>query len=1056
MRFKACVFVSLAALAAVAETVNVADCVRNADLDVWAAEDAKFCQAVMTDVFKAAGLEAERVAFGADGLLVETNVDVICSAFRAPSLQEDYAFPLQPLSRMHYALYAAPERAMSMMSTKISEWPRMRVGYSPVSQGDCGDRQRYFDSAKLSPEYVEYPTSAGAVQALRDGDIDVLFLYTPFGKRPEGLVEVVPIGARNVYFAVRKGRPDLMQRLARAYREYYIDHIDRIDELRAELLGIPKPPHRVRVAAYMRGDLFNVTPDGEKSGSLEMWMKSLCGATRWTPDFVYGGYDESIADVKSGRLDLIGGLGFDASRRNDFLFPHTPIGMLRVYLWTHPEKSQYKVGEPSTWKGMRVGMLAGTISAQRAKRQFDHEALGVKYREYATDSEMVKAYFEDEIDACIDVEMPDLSNEVALHLYASHPMYICTTTNRTDLFNELERALEEVCDDFPKYMRMISERHYGSHHEMSPLSLKEAEWLARRRKDPSPVMVDFSPWPFKILGAKGQAAGLAELLQVEIKRKTGLVIMPQEQTGLQTAQARFLRGETRLWIPYPVKAGEATYGATSVFSLPVPQTVGEFYGAEEPDLEFEMFAGPGTPPELVSILHKAVSSIDPVRLQEMFMGAKAERKVVHRVFGLTGDEMVKVILGVVLAVLAGIAIYGFVMIRLLKRQAARAKEAAAKAEEHAQAKTRFLAMMSHELRTPLNAVIGFAEFLSREDIDERRRKEYTDGILLSATALLELINDILDLSKLDAGAMEMRSGACDMQQLMRELPAIFGYRVRRHGVKLRIIGPASGGIPVLSLSQQGMRQILINLVGNAAKFTEEGEIRVEIEWDAEPHTLKITVSDTGCGISEAKMERLFDPFVQDIASRMNSGGGEMKGTGLGLPIVKRMVDNAHGTVKADSTPGKGTSFEIVIPGLDIAEGVSAAARSAEETIRSAMPERVLVVDDMAMNRKILGIHLGNLKIKDIRYAENGEDALNVMKEWVPDLVLTDMWMPKMDGSQLAEAMRNERRLAEIPIVAVTADVDVGSTYDMSLFAKVIAKPVTSAKLRALFGDIGAE
>ena len=105
---------------------------------------------------------------------------------------------------------------------------------------------------------------------------------------------------------------------------------------------------------------------------------------------------------------------------------------------------------------------------------------------------------------------------------------------------------------------------------------------------------------------------------------------------------------------------------------------------------------------------------------------------------------------------------------------------------------------------------------------------------------------------------------------------------------------------------------------------------------------------------------------------MNASGGEMKGTGLGLPIVKRMVDNAHGTVKADSTPGKGTSFEIVIPGLDIAEGVSAAARSAEETIRSAMPERVLVVDDMAMNRKILGIHLGNLKIKDIRYAENGE------------------------------------------------------------------------------------
>jgi len=1056
MKSRIIVFILLAGLAAVAETVKVADCVRDADLDIWAAADVKFCRTVMDDVFKSAGLEVERSAFDANDMFVPTNAEVICSTFRTEALLKDYSFPLQPMGRMQFALYATPDRAMAMMSTKISEWPRMRVGYSPVSQGDAGDRQKYFDSARLSPEYVEYPTSAGAVQALRNGEIDVLFLYTPFGKHPKGLEKVVPIGARNVYFAVRNDRSELMKRLSRAYREYYIDHIDKIDNLRTKLLGVPKPTKRVRVAAYMRGDLFNVTPDGEKSGSLEMWMKALCGVTRWTPDFVYGGYDESVADVTNGRLDMVGGLGFDASRRTDLLFPHTPIGMLRVYLWTHPENTQYRAGDPSTWEGMRVGMLSGTISAQRAKRQFDHDSLGITYREYTTDREMINAYLANEIDACIDVEMPELANEVALHRYASRPMYICTSTKRPDLFNELEKALEEVCNDFPKYMRMISERRYGSHREMVPLSLNEARWLAQRLKDPAPIMVDFSPWPFQIRDEKGKAAGLAELLQAEIKRKTGLVIMPQEQTDLQTAQARFLRGETQLWIPYPNKAGEATYGATSVFSIPVPQSVGEFYGADSPDLEFEMFASPGTPPELVSILHKAMSSIDPVHLQEMFMSAAAERKVVHRLFGLTGEELTRLILGVVLAVLLGIAIYGFVMTRLLKRRAARAKEAAAQAEEHAQAKTRFLAMMSHELRTPLNAVIGFAEFLSREDIDERRRKEYTDGILLSATALLELINDILDLSKLDAGAMEMRSGTCDMQQLMRELPAIFGYRVRRHGVKLKIVGPAAGGIPLLTLSQQGMRQILINLVGNAAKFTEEGEIRVEIEWDAEPHTLKITISDTGCGISEAKMERLFDPFVQDIASRMNANGGEIKGTGLGLPIVKRMVDNARGTVKADSTPGKGTSFEIVIPGLDIAEDVPHAARAAEETIRSALPERVLVVDDMAMNRKILGIHLGNLKIKDIRYAENGEDALNVMKDWIPDLVLSDMWMPKMDGSQLAEAMRHDRRLAEIPIVAVTADVDVGSTYDMSLFAKTIAKPVTSDKLRALFGDIAAE
>jgi CheY-like chemotaxis protein len=250
-----------------------------------------------------------------------------------------------------------------------------------------------------------------------------------------------------------------------------------------------------------------------------------------------------------------------------------------------------------------------------------------------------------------------------------------------------------------------------------------------------------------------------------------------------------------------------------------------------------------------------------------------------------------------------------------------------------------------------------------------------------------------------------------------------------------------------------MRQILINLVGNSAKFTEQGEIAVKVTWTAATGTLVLEVSDTGCGISEAKMSKLFDPFVQDISSRMRDAGGKNRGTGLGLPIVKRMVKSAKGTVTATSTLDKGTTFRIEISDLTVIEKLSAAPRTAEATICAAMPERVLVVDDVMMNRKILGIHLTNMKIKDIRYAENGEEAMGVMREWVPDLVLTDMWMPKMDGTQLAEAMRKERRLAEIPIVAVTADMDVGSSYDMSLFAKVITKPVTTDKLHALFGDI---
>ena len=1047
---------SLARIATFAATllaapVKVADCERDPDLDFWAAADNDVCVAIMEDVFAAAGIETERLPFGEDHLMDFSKADVICSAFRTERLLKDFDFPIQPLGRMHFALYATPSRAMELMSTKITDWPRMRVGYSPVSQGQISndDRVRYFEHTNLSPTYVEFPTSAGAVQALHDGEIDALFLYTPFGKRPEGVVEVVPIGSRNVYFAVRKGNRELFAKLAKAYRDCYIDHIDKYDELREKHLGISKPQKRVRVAAYSRGDLFEVEPDGSRSGALEIWLKSIVGHTHWTLDYVYGDYDQSLADVQSGRLDLIGGIGFAAWRREQFRYPHTPMGMLRVYLWARPD-SEYQPGEPETWHGMRVGLLASSVSAQRARRQFD-KVSDITCVEFSSDRAMLDAYESGEVDACVDVEMPELEDEKALHLYASHPMYICTSLQRKDLFEELETAMDEICDDFPKYLRMISEHHYGKRSEMAALSLDESSWLARRQQNATPIYIDFSPWPFPIADDKGRTIGFVGHLAEEIGRRTGLKIAVQPQTDINTAEAKFLRGDTDLWIPYPEKT-DATYGATSVFAVPVPQSVAKSLGAEDQYLEFEMFARPNVPAELVSILNKVMTGIDQSQLQEMFMADAAERQVVHRVFGMTAEELKRRAVIAVSVFVTLVAIYGIVMMILLRRQAKRANDAAALAEERAQAKTRFLSMMSHELRTPLNAVIGFAEFLSREDLDEKRRREYTEGVVLSSTALLELINDILDLSKLEAGAMKMRSGSCDIGLLLRELPAIFGYRVRRHGVKLVMDAPKHGEVPIVALSQQGMRQILINLVGNSAKFTDSGEIGVRMRWIAETRTFHFEIWDTGCGISDEKLSKLFDPFVQDIASRMKSSGGESKGTGLGLPIVKRMVDNAGGTITVRSELGKGTTFIIDIPELEIIEHPEGDAVP-EETAIAILPERVLVVDDMAMNRKILGIHLFNLGVKDIRYAENGVKAIEIMEEWIPDIVLTDMWMPQMDGTQLAEAMHRDRRLAELPIVAVTADVDVGSTYDLNLFTKVISKPVTGDKLRHLFGEI---
>lgn len=1040
-------FASLPPLA-LGETYS--DSIRDHELDIWSSYDVRFSINVMSNVLEKAGVDCERLPFRDDGTF-DDRADIILSAFRTEKLAESYDFPLQPLGRLHYALYTTPDRAVSLLSSKITDWPTLRVGFSPVSQGDTGDREGYFAHAQLSPEYIEFAESGSAVEALRENKIDVLFLYTPVGKRPEGLTEIVPIGERNMYFAVRKTRHDLYEKLVAAYRNYYIDNIDDIDSIREEMLGIPKPKNRVRVAAYVRGNVLQVSPDGERSGVLANWMRTICGHTHWSVDYVYGDYDQCMRDVESGRLDILGGVGFSAGRRRRFLYPHTSIGMLRVYLWVS-KNSPYNGGDPSFWTGMRVGLLRGTPSAARAKRQFGGLD-SISYSEFDSSMDLLAAYRRGEIDAIVDAEMPEFENSRALHLFASNPMYICVSNSREDIFNELEIALEAICEDFPRYSRMVDVHHYGIHSEMSDFTFEETEWLREHANDPEPIAIDFSPWPFPVIDPEThEAAGFVKHFLGNLSEKTGLKFVPQTQTGIQTAEAKFLRGETKFWVPFPEHNVKATYGAISIYSMPVPQSYLRLIGIDNASTDFELLANPSVPPLLVSIIRKVLAGTDPADLQDMFVEASAERQFVHRVFGKTRDELKRVILEISVAILGVAIIFTMTMLLLLRREARRANRAAELAEQHAAAKTRFLAMMSHELRTPLNAVIGFAEFLSKDNLPDNRRHDYIDGILLSSNALLELINDILDLSKLDAGAMEMRKGKCDIDVLLREIPAIFGYRVRRHGVKLVVEAP-QGVIPVVELSQQALRQILINLIGNSAKFTDSGEIKVKVRWNSETRTLSIDISDTGCGISDDKMAKLFDPFVQDIAGRMRENAGQIKGTGLGLPIVKRMVDAAQGTITATSTVNVGTTFHIEIPDLKVIEGPRAVADKSDAVVTMTVPERVLVVDDMVVNRKVLGIHLSNIGVKDIRYAESGNEALDVMKDWLPDVVLSDMWMPNMDGSQLAEAMRQDHRLARVPIVAVTADVDVGSTYDLSLFKKVLSKPVNGDKLRALFGEL---
>ena len=371
------------------------------------------------------------------------------------------------------------------------------------------------------------------------------------------------------------------------------------------------------------------------------------------------------------------------------------------------------------------------------------------------------------------------------------------------------------------------------------------------------------------------------------------------------------------------------------------------------------------------------------------------------------------------------------------------------ANQAARAKTMFLATMSHEIRTPLNAVIGYSEFLNRQGLSTDEIRDYTSGIFHSANALLSLLNDILDLSKLEAGKIDM-TGRCDLVKLFDELKSLFHYRAVTKD--LRLSHTIRKDFPVLRLSEEHLRQILLNLIGNAIKFTDAGLV----EWSAAARedgegtvAVEIEVRDTGIGISKEKLQTIFDPFVQDGATR---GGKVYGGTGLGLPIVKRLLEACNGTIEMESEPGEGTCARIRIAGVPVLPRSAALPTPGPASAGTAalkLPEgfRAVLVDDVPINLKILDLHVKGIGVKDIAQAASGREALRAIAEKRPDVVLTDMWMPEMSGADLATEIRKHKEYDGIPLVAVTADNDVGATFDASLFAEIVTKPVTADKLR---------
>ncbi|WP_331645344.1 ATP-binding protein [Piscinibacter sp.] len=413
---------------------------------------------------------------------------------------------------------------------------------------------------------------------------------------------------------------------------------------------------------------------------------------------------------------------------------------------------------------------------------------------------------------------------------------------------------------------------------------------------------------------------------------------------------------------------------------------------------------------------------------------------------------VQVLIGITLVDAARDQAVVFVLDQTARKQAEADRQARLVAETANRAKSDFLARMSHELRTPLNAILGFTQLLKWEPGLNERSRAGLAAIQQGSEHLLQLIVDLLDMARIEAGRFSLDPQPMNLEHLLTGVREIIGMRAQQRS--LHFVTEIASGLPrQLRCDELRLRQVLLNLLGNAMKFTDAGEVRLRVQ--ATPASggcvrLRFDVSDTGIGMAREDVARLFQAFEQVGDARRHAGG-----TGLGLAISQQIVQQMGGHIEVESEPGAGSRFGFEVELAVIEDSRSEPGPSQTLPTGYAGPRRsILVVDNEALNRELL-VELVAGRGFEVREAADGEQALAAMQSLRPDLVLMDMAMPVLDGLETTWRLRRTPELSQIRVICISANA-AESSRRAALAAGAdafVTKPVDMGRLLALIGEL---